>query len=110
MSRENVDKVKGLFHVVMPALADGNLGAYDGAYLDGSHSEFNTRVCTEAIWRLLKPGAILVFDDYGNPDYPGVKFVIDTFLAREDTQYEMLFKGPPHNTQLAWQVIVVKVG
>lgn len=109
--RPNVTKIKGQFENTVPSLlTDDNLGSFHGAYLDGSHQEVETLASAKAIWRLLRPGGILVFDDYNHEIYPGVKLAVDSFLSRQDVHYDLLFKGPPPaiSQQSSWQVIVMK--
>lgn len=62
----------------------------DLLYIDSSHDRAETVAEVEA-WRpALAPGALVVFDDYGNPDYPGVsRAVADLGLPgrREGTMF-----------------------
>ena len=45
----------------------------DLLYLDTTHERADT-IREYAAWRqVLRPGAWLVLDDYGHPDFPGVK-------------------------------------
>lgn len=82
---------------------------FDGIYLDGSHQAHD--VLTDAVlaWPLVKPGGVLIFDDYGwlyrIPETgeliePGKG--IDAWLDAFDGQYELLHKG--------YQVVVRKHG
>jgi cephalosporin hydroxylase len=44
----------------------------DLLFIDSSHEREPT-LAEVATWRpVLAPGALVVFDDYGHPDYPGV--------------------------------------
>lgn len=46
-------------------------------YIDSSHERDQT-VAEVTAWRdVLRPGAAVVFDDYGHPDYPGVTEAIE---------------------------------
>jgi predicted O-methyltransferase YrrM len=46
-------------------------------YIDSSHERDQT-VAEVTAWRaVLRPGAAVVFDDYGHPDYPGVAEAIE---------------------------------
>lgn len=112
VGRPNVRKLKGRFSEVLPTLLTGeNLGCFHGVYLDGSHEEADTLANANIAWRLLRQGGVLVFDDYGNPEYPGVQRAVDAFLAQSHVCYDPLYKGPPVSVfpeQSSWQVMVVK--
>ena len=55
----------------------GDLGGVDLLFVDSSHEREPTVREVEA-WRpALAPGALVVFDDYDHPDYPGVRQAID---------------------------------
>src|SRR5204863_9867176 len=55
----------------------GDLRGVDLLFVDSSHQRDETIREVEA-WRpALAPSAIVVFDDYGHPDYPGVREAID---------------------------------
>jgi predicted O-methyltransferase YrrM len=72
---------------------------YDFIYIDGDHRSWAVLEDAVLSWPLLKPGGILVFDDYGDhnlgnhqPDelpYIG----IDAFLQAYKTQYDILLIG-----------------
>jgi predicted O-methyltransferase YrrM len=50
----------------------GAVGDVDLLFIDSSHEREPT-LSEVATWRpVLAPGALVVFDDYGHPDYPGV--------------------------------------
>lgn len=59
-------------------------GPVDFLYIDSSHQRDETLAEVEA-WRPhLVDGALVVFDDYGNPQYPGVRQAVDALgLAGE---------------------------
>jgi predicted O-methyltransferase YrrM len=42
-------------------------------YIDSSHDRAETIAEVQAWQRALAPGALIVFDDYAHPDYPGVR-------------------------------------
>ena len=39
------------------------------------------RAAMENLWPLLTPGGVMVFDEYGNPDWPGATKAVDDYLA-----------------------------
>jgi predicted O-methyltransferase YrrM len=45
----------------------------DLLYIDSSHERDQTIAEVHAWQQYLRPGALVVFDDYANPDYPGVR-------------------------------------
>lgn len=67
-------KAKGRSRDVLATLEPG----FVGAYVDGSHEEADVLDDARAARRLLIPGGVLVFDDYG---MPGPHAAIDRFLA-----------------------------
>jgi hypothetical protein len=80
----------------------------DVVYVDADHNAHSALMDGALSWKLLKPGGILIFDDYewSNkdslhpwkiPPKPG----IDAFLTCWAPQLELLHKG--------WQVIVQKI-
>jgi SAM-dependent methyltransferase len=78
---------------------------FDFIYVDGSHAALDVIQDAAEAWKLLKPGGIMVFDDYGNTTLPvlsglTVKHAIDAFLAMMDGQYDVTFKD--------WQVAILK--
>ena len=88
---------------MLPLLRDHT---FHGVYVDGLHNE--DPVYHDAIQavRLLVPGGIIIFDDYGasevdNPTW-GVKKAVDRFLAEMGDGIEILFKG--------WQLIAQLTG
>jgi predicted O-methyltransferase YrrM len=46
--------------------------------------------CLEFFWPRLSPGAIVLFDEYDDPSWPGANLAIDEFLAREGATLEHL--------------------
>ena len=69
---------------------------FDFVYIDGNHRpDF---VLTDAcmVWDIVRPGGVILFDDYEYPEEP-TKKGIDAFLTCFDGQYDMVLK----NYQLA---------
>lgn len=68
----------------------------DFAYIDGDHSP--GAVLTDACmtWGMLRPGGVMLFDDYEYPHEP-TKRGIDAFLSAYEGQYDIILK----NYQLA---------
>jgi SAM-dependent methyltransferase len=78
---------------------------FDFIYVDGSHAALDVIQDAAEAWKLLKPGGIMVFDDYANTTLPvlsglTVKHAIDAFLGIMDGQYDLCFKD--------WQVAILK--
>lgn len=69
---------------------------YDFIYVDGSHEAHD--VLTDAVlaYDLLKPGGLMIFDDY-NSGWDGVKYAVNAFLH----VYHPFLKPVHENYQLA---------
>ena len=86
----------------------GSDGPADGRgvellYIDSEHEREATIREFEA-WRpVLHPGAIVVFDDYGNPDYPGVREAVrELGLAGEERGTLFVYRVSPENSKTAF--------
>jgi predicted O-methyltransferase YrrM len=96
-----VVKIKGHSWKVLPTLRERSL---DFTYIDGNHEAAHVLADALAVIRLVKPGGLILFDDYGHdrPEVLGVKELpregIEAFLAVCGWQLEVLHKG--------WQVAV----
>ena len=70
----------------------GGLGGVELLFIDSSHDCAPT-LAEVAAWRpALAPGALVVFDDYGHPDYPGVAAAVDA-LGASGTVRASMFHG-----------------
>lgn len=63
---------------------------FDLIYIDGDHSAQGCLLDTTLTWDLLSHGGIMVWDDYGNTDYPGVRKAVNAFLSCA-TDHEVLW-------------------
>jgi hypothetical protein len=89
-------KIKAPSHIALRGL---KLESYDFAYVDGSHYAQDVLVDAVLTWDLIKPGGIIIFDDYGEEytgsrkehNYP--KIAVDAFLKVMEPNLEVLFKG-----------------
>jgi predicted O-methyltransferase YrrM len=75
-------------------------GSFDLIYIDGSHQAKDVMVDAVLAWELLKPGGIVIFDDYQWSGYGRLegrfktpKLAIDGFLDVYLPQAEVLHKG-----------------
>lgn len=77
------------------------LASLDFVYLDGSHHQKDVMRDACMAWDLLRPGGVLIFDDYGF-QFRGIKpgIAIDMFMILFKDEAELLHQG--------WQVIVRK--
>ncbi|MGC4093802.1 MAG: class I SAM-dependent methyltransferase [Polyangiaceae bacterium] len=91
-------KLKGFSKQALPLLAGSR---FDIAYIDGSHHPTHVLEDALAVWPLLEPGALLVFDDYElGASYPpelareaDPKPGIDAFLRFVTGQYREVERG-----------------
>lgn len=90
------DRIEKIVSRSVPALdklgRDGRL--FDLIYVDGAHGCDEVLADSILSWRLLKPGGILIWDDYGwheSADAP--KAAIDAFLRFKGGELELLSKG-----------------
>lgn len=78
---------------------------YDAAYIDGSHTAANVLSDSVDVFRLMKQGGIIIWDDYlwdvWNDPLRQPKMAIDAFLACYKGQYEQIAEG--------WQVVIKKL-
>jgi SAM-dependent methyltransferase len=81
--------------VLLDLFADG--AQFDLVYVDGSHLALDVIVDASLAWRVLKPGGVLVFDDY-DWDVMGDDVLlrpgpaIDAFLGLVNGKHELLFQ------------------
>jgi predicted O-methyltransferase YrrM len=95
-------KLVGSSNLVLPSLADAS---FDAVYIDGGHREREVWDDALEAWRLTRPGAVMIFDDYdwepGLPLEDRPKRAIDRFLLRHAGKYRILHHG--------YQVILQKL-
>jgi predicted O-methyltransferase YrrM len=66
--------------------------SFDCIYVDGSHTEQDTFMDLMLSWGLLKPGGILLVDDYDQPAFPGVRRAVDTFATVYSDRLRLLLR------------------
>lgn len=69
-------------------------GPFDLIYIDGSHEARFVLTDAALCWTILRPGGMLIFDDYGwsGPVEFTPRYAIDAFLQLWMTQIEVLHK------------------
>jgi predicted O-methyltransferase YrrM len=65
---------------------------YDAIYIDGDHASDSVASDAELCWPRLKPGGVVLFDDY-DTGHPGVPAAVDEFVQRRRAELEVLFRG-----------------
>jgi SAM-dependent methyltransferase len=102
LGTSKVQKRKGRSQEILRGLPFAH---YDAVYIDGSHAAVDVLEDAVLAFRLLKPGGVLIFDDYEwNAHQDPLllpKIAINAFLGIYQRQYEMLHMG--------YQVIIKKV-
>lgn len=72
----------------------GDVRGVELLFIDSSH-ECEPTLAEVAAWRpALAPGALVVFDDYGHPDYPGVAQAVDALGAAGSVRASMFLWRP----------------
>ena len=104
IARDRVTKVKETSDSYLARVINSGL-SFDIIYVDGAHDTVNVLFDGMAGWSLLKPGGVMVFDDYGwEPDYAPhrrPRMAIDLFLEARGSELDILHKD--------YQVIVRKL-
>jgi len=100
-AQARLEKRPGRSEAVLPQL---QRASFDLIYVDGSHDAPFVLLDAMLSWELLKPGGILLFDDYEwEPQLPPErrpKLAIDLFLESHAGRYDLLRKG--------YQVVIEK--
>ena len=88
---DRVRKIKGRSEAALVTL---DTEAFDIVYIDGSHEAVNVLMDAVASWRLLKPGGVMIFDDYlwelTRPADRRPQIAIDMFLRDFRSRLEVL--------------------
>lgn len=90
--------IKGYSQAALKELSDAS---YDIIYVDGSHLGHHVLADATLSWDLLKPGGLLIFDDYGwtgpgeveSPAELNPKLAIDGFMSAYRNHIELIHKG-----------------
>ncbi len=95
--QDQIDVHRGLSHEILRQLP---LNAYDFIYIDGSHDSLNVLEDSVLAFRLLKPGGILIWDDYewtifniSHTSLRHPKPAINAFLQMYDEKVECIHKA-----------------
>jgi predicted O-methyltransferase YrrM len=83
-------KLKGKSSQLLPILQPRH---FHGCYIDGSHEEKEVLSDARMALPLMRPGAVMVFDDYERPESDGVKRAVDIWSAEFKSQIEMIHLG-----------------
>lgn len=91
---DRVRPLKGFSHIVLPRLLEEG-ERFDVVFIDGSHAYADVVIDSQFGWRLLKPGGVLIWDDYlwRRAEYGRLvpKLAIDQFLSAFRGQYAPLW-------------------
>lgn len=72
------------------------LGSVDFLYVDGDHRASATLTDAVLGWRFVKPGGLVIFDDYNRRWHmgkPWTKEGVDAFLTAFEQRYEIAFRN-----------------
>jgi predicted O-methyltransferase YrrM len=101
-SARKVTKIRNRSEEVLYALGEER---FDIIYIDGNHHAVNVFMDAMLSWSLLKPGGVIIFDDYAwhpnKPPHKRPQMAIDLFLKTLHPQIMLLHKG--------YQVIIKKL-
>ena len=91
-----VEKIKSRSAPALDALiAQGR--RFELAYIDGGHRYEDVMGDSVAVWSMLEPGGVVIWDDYEwAPEFPPTerpKLAIDDFLRTQEGNYRLLAKG-----------------
>jgi SAM-dependent methyltransferase len=103
--QNKVKKLKGYSNVALRGLP---ANTYDFVYIDGSHIAKDVLMDAVLVWDILKPGGMIIFDDYQNTGPRGANYgparlpgiAIDAFLHVYEPYVDVLYKD--------YQVIIRK--
>ena len=85
---------------------------FDLIYVDGDHRFEAAILDFECSWRALKPGGLLMLDDYGNPDTPEVTRATNEFIRDLacDLDFGVFFGSIFRNSAKHFPVISFQIG
>lgn len=94
--KARIRKHKGWSYDHLPRLRAAG-SQFDVAFVDGSHFSDDIYVDTFYSWAMLKPGGVLIWDDYLWSEYANPlgdpRAAIDRFLEVHEGEFEPLFAG-----------------
>ncbi|MCU0524023.1 MAG: tetratricopeptide repeat protein [Elainella sp. Prado103] len=89
-----INKIVGNSHEVLATLAPES---YDLIYIDGCHWADHVQIDGILSWKLIKPGGLVIFDDYewSDPNKPGqdTQIGIDAFLSTVQSEVDLVYQG-----------------
>lgn len=89
-----------------------NADFYDLVYVDGDHSLQSAVFDLKASWSSLKPGGLLMFDDYGNTDTPQVTKAANIFMADlgSELDFGVFFGSMFRNSRKHFPIVSFQIG
>ncbi len=96
IKRGGFEKRVNLYVAPSQTVVSGLNENFDLIYIDGHHEGEQITIDAEACWSCLKPGGILIFDDYKWPiehvQGESPEKAIDDFISRHNLELEVLHK------------------
>lgn len=91
-----VEKLKARSVTALDGLVDSD-ARFDIIYVDGSHMRDDVMIDTLLAWRMLRPGGIMIWDDYGGGHdkrpHERVSPAVEAFLAWHFGEYVEIHRG-----------------
>lgn len=87
--------VHALSVVAGHAFLEKNVEKFDVAFIDGLHTYEGVKDDIILFEQLVKPGGVLIFNDYGNGAFPGVTQAVDEFVVKTGAKLIVGAKGIP---------------
>lgn len=97
----SVRLVKGFYDATLPQFPPPTLSLL---ILDCDLYE-SYKICLQALYPRLRPGGIIIFDEYFSPSYPGARRAVDEFFADKPEKPRLAKKYLDHHSYERWYLV-----